>query len=123
MKFLANENFPGDAVEALRGIGHDVLWVLVRGRAEQRSAHTGQRGSPLLGASPQGALTPEVKDIQNHESPTIEEHDVSANDNVRAFGWRRRQIPYEVLGAGHNFPPQARRERTAHAKLPFQPRR
>lgn len=27
MKLLANENFPGDAVEALRGSGHNVLWV------------------------------------------------------------------------------------------------
>jgi predicted nuclease of predicted toxin-antitoxin system len=27
MKLLANENFPGDAVEALRAAGHDVLWV------------------------------------------------------------------------------------------------
>lgn len=27
MRFLANENFPGTAVEALRGVGHDVVWV------------------------------------------------------------------------------------------------
>jgi predicted nuclease of predicted toxin-antitoxin system len=27
MRILANENFPGDAVEALRSGGHDVLWV------------------------------------------------------------------------------------------------
>ena len=27
MRFLANENFPLDAVEALRGIGHDVAWI------------------------------------------------------------------------------------------------
>src|SRR5687768_16756199 len=27
MRFLANENFPGDAVAALRGLGHDCLWV------------------------------------------------------------------------------------------------
>ena len=27
MKLLANENFPSDAVEALRASGHDVLWV------------------------------------------------------------------------------------------------
>jgi predicted nuclease of predicted toxin-antitoxin system len=25
--FLANENFPGDAVQALRAAGHDVIWV------------------------------------------------------------------------------------------------
>ena len=27
MRILADENFPGDAVTALRGRGHDVLWV------------------------------------------------------------------------------------------------
>lgn len=28
MRFLANENFPGDAVSALRTRGHDVAWIL-----------------------------------------------------------------------------------------------
>jgi predicted nuclease of predicted toxin-antitoxin system len=27
LKLLANENFPGDAVDALRASGHDVMWV------------------------------------------------------------------------------------------------
>ena len=27
MRFLANENFPGDAVTALSAAGHDVVWV------------------------------------------------------------------------------------------------
>lgn len=27
IRFLANENFPGDAVEALRQAGHDVAWI------------------------------------------------------------------------------------------------
>ena len=48
MNFLANENFPLDAVEALRLAGHDVAWVradapgstdqqvLARAMAEQR---------------------------------------------------------------------------------------
>src|SRR5882724_2778939 len=27
MRFLADENFPGDAVTALRTLGHDVLWI------------------------------------------------------------------------------------------------
>jgi predicted nuclease of predicted toxin-antitoxin system len=27
MRILANENFPFDAVEALRGDGHDVAWI------------------------------------------------------------------------------------------------
>jgi predicted nuclease of predicted toxin-antitoxin system len=29
MQFLANENFPLDAVEALRHAGHDVAWIRV----------------------------------------------------------------------------------------------
>jgi hypothetical protein len=48
MRFLANENFPRLAVEALQAQGHDVLWmrtaapgerdpsVLARAQAEQR---------------------------------------------------------------------------------------
>jgi predicted nuclease of predicted toxin-antitoxin system len=27
VRLLANENFPGDAVAALRRLGHDVAWV------------------------------------------------------------------------------------------------
>jgi hypothetical protein len=27
LKLLANENFPGDAVDALRARGHDVTWI------------------------------------------------------------------------------------------------
>lgn len=27
MRFLANENFPGDAVTALRELGHDITWI------------------------------------------------------------------------------------------------
>jgi predicted nuclease of predicted toxin-antitoxin system len=27
MRLLANENFPGPAVAALRAVGHDVLWA------------------------------------------------------------------------------------------------
>jgi hypothetical protein len=27
MRLLADENFPGDAVTALRAAGHDVLWI------------------------------------------------------------------------------------------------
>jgi Domain of unknown function (DUF5615) len=27
MRFLANENFPRSAVEALRADGHDVAWI------------------------------------------------------------------------------------------------
>lgn len=27
MRFLADENFPGDAVKALLAVGHDIVWV------------------------------------------------------------------------------------------------
>jgi predicted nuclease of predicted toxin-antitoxin system len=27
MRFLADENFPGDAVTSLRSVGHDVVWI------------------------------------------------------------------------------------------------
>ena len=27
MRLLANENFPGDAIIALRDAGHDVVWI------------------------------------------------------------------------------------------------
>jgi hypothetical protein len=29
MRFLANENFPGAAIEALRAAGNDVVWIRV----------------------------------------------------------------------------------------------
>lgn len=29
MRFLANENFPGDSVDRLREAGHDVAWVRI----------------------------------------------------------------------------------------------
>jgi predicted nuclease of predicted toxin-antitoxin system len=29
MRFLANENFPGDAVTALEAAGHDVVWIRI----------------------------------------------------------------------------------------------
>lgn len=32
MQLLADENFPGDAVYALRDAGHDVVWILTDGR-------------------------------------------------------------------------------------------
>ena len=34
MRFLANENFPGDAVASLRNGGHDVAWVRTEGPGE-----------------------------------------------------------------------------------------
>ncbi len=40
MRFLANENFPGAAVEALRADGHDVIWV--------RTAAPGSKDADIL---------------------------------------------------------------------------
>jgi predicted nuclease of predicted toxin-antitoxin system len=40
MRFLANENFPGDAVIALKAAGHDVVWV--------RTAAPGSKDNDIL---------------------------------------------------------------------------
>ena len=56
MRILANENFPGEAIEALRKRGHDVVWVrtdapastdrevLARASAENRILITFDKG-------------------------------------------------------------------------------
>ncbi len=38
MRFLANENFPGDAVTALEATGHDIVWVRTAAPALQLGA-------------------------------------------------------------------------------------
>lgn len=40
MRFLANENFPSDAVTALEAAGHDIVWV--------RSAAPGSKDQDIL---------------------------------------------------------------------------
>ena len=40
MRFLANENFPGDAVTALEAAGHDIVWV--------RTAAPGSKDEEIL---------------------------------------------------------------------------
>ena len=40
MRFLANENFPGDAVTALKAAGHDIVWV--------RTAAPGSKDKDIL---------------------------------------------------------------------------
>jgi predicted nuclease of predicted toxin-antitoxin system len=40
MRFLANENFPGDAVAALKAAGHDIVWV--------RTAAPGSKDKDIL---------------------------------------------------------------------------
>ena len=55
MRFLADENFPGDAVTALRTLGHDVLWIRTDtpGITDEEVLRmtAGQRGKPRSMAS------------------------------------------------------------------------
>src|SRR3990172_4491835 len=50
MRFLADENFPGDAVAALRSTGHDVTWVrtAMPGSANADILETAQRERRVL---------------------------------------------------------------------------
>ena len=50
MRFLANENFPGDAIAALRGNGHDVAWVRTEapGASDQEVLARAQREGRIL---------------------------------------------------------------------------
>lgn len=50
MRLLANENFPGDAVEALRALGHDVYWVRLEapGSSDQEVLAREQQENRLL---------------------------------------------------------------------------
>ncbi len=50
MRFLADENFPGDAVTALRHAGHDVRWVRTEapGSADSSVLNWAQRESRVL---------------------------------------------------------------------------
>jgi predicted nuclease of predicted toxin-antitoxin system len=50
MRFLANENFPGTAVEELRAVGHDVLWIRTEapGAADQAVLERAQQESRIL---------------------------------------------------------------------------
>lgn len=50
MRFLANENFPADAVEILRQAGHDVLWIRTDapGISDQEVLDRAQRDNCIL---------------------------------------------------------------------------
>lgn len=43
LRILANENVPGDAIEALRRLGHDVVWAvaLILAALQSRSEWSG----------------------------------------------------------------------------------
>lgn len=50
MRLLANENFPLDAVEALRADGHDVLWIRedARGSTDEQVLARAQQEERIL---------------------------------------------------------------------------
>ena len=50
MRFLADENFPGDAITALRLLGHDVRWVRTEapGSGDSSVLNWAQRESRVL---------------------------------------------------------------------------
>ncbi|GAB4580906.1 MAG: hypothetical protein Fur0022_36500 [Anaerolineales bacterium] len=50
MRFLANENFPLDAVRALRALGHDVVWIRTDapGSSDPQVLDRAQRESRIL---------------------------------------------------------------------------
>jgi predicted nuclease of predicted toxin-antitoxin system len=50
MRLLANENFPLDAVEALRADGHDVVWVREEapGSNDEQVLHRAQQDERIL---------------------------------------------------------------------------
>lgn len=50
MRFLANENFPLDAIEALRNDGHDVAWIRedARGSNDEQVLARGQKEERVL---------------------------------------------------------------------------
>lgn len=50
MRLLANENFPLDAVEALRAEGHDVAWIRedARGSNDEQVLARGQKEERIL---------------------------------------------------------------------------
>jgi Domain of unknown function (DUF5615) len=39
MRFLADENFPGNGVAALQAAGHDIVWILANLRGEPDCRH------------------------------------------------------------------------------------
>ena len=50
MRFLANENFPGDAVMAIKANGHDIVWIRTAapGSADQEILAWAARESRVL---------------------------------------------------------------------------
>jgi hypothetical protein len=62
----------------------------------------------------------QMKNIHYLEVHPVHQNDVSANEHVRTVGWWRRQLPFEVWGAGKHFPPQLHRKYAAYHQPSFQ---
>jgi hypothetical protein len=50
-------------------------------------------------------LEPQVENIYYHERPAIQEHNVSADEDVLAIRRRRRQLPFKIDGNSINPSP------------------
>src|SRR6266403_38484 len=64
-----------------------------------------------------------MENIYYHKRPAIQEHNVSANKDMLAIRWRRRQLPFKIDGNSINPPPETGRQRAPKFQLPFQARR
>jgi hypothetical protein len=94
--------------------------VIVKGaRSEQGPTAAARLESVVLWSV---ASVEQGDDVQNHMRSAIEQNDVSADQDVVAVGRRRWQMADKFLGAGTNFPHQARRKRAAHSELARQSR-
>jgi hypothetical protein len=64
-----------------------------------------------------------MENIYYHKRPAIQEHNVSADEDVLAIGRRRRQLPFKIDGNSINPSPETGRQRATKFQLPFQSRR
>jgi hypothetical protein len=64
-----------------------------------------------------------VKNVHHHETSGVHQNNVAADDGMPAIGRRRRQPPFQIIGAGLHLFAQARRKSAAHHELSFEPGR
>ena len=50
----------------------------------------------------QGWLEAQMENVYYHERPAIQEHNVSANQDMLTIGRRRRQLPFKIDGNSIN---------------------
>jgi hypothetical protein len=97
MRLLANENFPGDAVDALRARGHDVAWV--------RTDAPGSSDRQVLAAHPGeiGVLLP-VLEPRLHGGTALGRGFLHNRGVLRQVGAQPRSLTVYQAEAGF-FPP------------------